>query len=166
MPGLILFAYGIILFSVQTSLMDKLAISGVMPDLALIATVFCAITLSAGRGFAAGCVIGLAQDCLSGGLLGVNTLSKSLIAHTFCQLKGKILVEGVVPLFVFLLIASIFDSLVFYGSTLLLFQNPPSLESFLSSMPIYVVYNAIVGPFLILFFNRNFQWWSRKLQSS
>ncbi|QPJ60492.1 MAG: rod shape-determining protein MreD [Candidatus Nitronauta litoralis] len=166
MPGLILFAYGILLFSIQTSLMDKFAISGVTPDFALIATVFCAVTFSPGRGFAAGCVLGFVQDCLSGGLLGVNTLSKSLIAHTFCQLKGKIMVEGPVPVFVFLLVASVFDSLIFFGSTLLLFRNPPSLETFLGNMPVYVLYNAIVGPFLILFFNRSFQWWNQKLQTS
>lgn len=145
--------------------MGKLAISGVTPDFALIATVFCAVTFSPGRGFAAGCALGFVQDCLSGGLLGVNTLSKSLIAHTFCQLKGKIMVEGPVPVFVFLLIASVFDSLVFYGSSLLLFQSPPSLETFLSNMPVYVLYNAVVGPFLILFFNKNFQWWNQKLQT-
>ncbi len=166
MPGLILFVYGVFLFSIQTSLVDQLAIAGVVPDLALIATVYCSVTFAPARGFAAGCLLGFVQDCLSGGLLGVNTLSKSLIAHMFCQLKGKIMVEGVVPVFVFLLVASFFDSLIFYGSTLLLFQNPPSLESFLSQMPLYIIYNALAGPLLILFFNRNFKWWTQRLRTS
>jgi len=82
------------------------------PDLALIATMYCAMKLPANRGWWAGCVLGFVQDCLSGGILGVNTFSKSLMAYIIFLLRRKILVEGVVPVCVFLLIASLFDGLV------------------------------------------------------
>ncbi len=166
MAVLIIFIYGVLLFAIQTSFLPTFAISGVTPDLALIATVFCATRLPGNRGLWVAGLLGLMQDSLTGGILGVNTLSKCIIAHTFCELKGKILVDGTLPLLMFVLIASFFDGLVFYGTTWMLFENPPVPDWFLGKLPLYALYNAIITPSLIYFFNRNLQWWSSRLQTS
>lgn len=164
MVVLIFCIYGALLFAIQTSLLNGIAVSGVTPDLVLIAAVYCAMMLPADRGRWVGCGLGIVQDCLSGSILGVNTLSKGLITHTFTSLKNKIMVEGVVPVSVFLLAASIFDGLIFYVTTRMLFKTPP-VEGFLfTELPLYAVYNALVGPVVFYLLNRNRDWWMRKLQ--
>lgn len=166
MATLVIFLYGVVLFAVQTTLVPKFPVSGVVPDLALIATVYCAFTLSFSRGLFAGFLLGFAQDCLSGVMLGVNTISKSLIAHIFCQLKGKIIVEGPIPVFVFMFLASLCDGVVFYISSLMLLQNPLSPEKFFGGLPVYALYNAVLGPVLVMVFDRNFKWWAGRLKVS
>ena len=76
----------ILLFSIQTTWLGMFSIGGVIPDLALIWVVFCAVHYSRTIGIGSGIVIGILQDSLSGGLLGVNTLSKSFIGFFFSAL--------------------------------------------------------------------------------
>ena len=87
----------ILLFSLQTSLMSYFSVGGVTLDLALILAVYCGVLLKGDRGIWVGFAIGLAQDCLSGSLLGVNTLSKSIIGFTFSTLKDKLMVSDLFP---------------------------------------------------------------------
>ena len=89
----------IFLFSLQTSLMSYFSVGGVTLDLALILAVYCGVLLKGDRGIWVGFAIGLAQDCLSGSLLGVNTLSKGVIGFTFSTLKDKLMVIGFVSCF-------------------------------------------------------------------
>ena len=80
----------ILLFSIQTTWLGMFSIGGVIPDLALIWVVFCAVHCSRNFGIGSGIVMGILQDSLSGGLLGVNTFSKSFIAFFFSAAIGII----------------------------------------------------------------------------
>jgi len=133
-----------LLLSFQTTLLDLFSVYGVRPDLALILTVYCAIILGEYPGIAVAMTIGFLQDCLSGGLLGVNTLSKSLIGFAFANLKNKLVLEGPVPVGTFLAIASIFDGLIYYLTSLVLFRQVP-FGQFFSTLLIFALYNALVG---------------------
>ena len=152
----------ILLFSLQTSLMSYFSVGGVTLDLALILAVYCGVLLKGDRGIWVGFAIGLTQDCLSGSLLGVNTLSKSIIGFTFSTLKDKLMVIGFVPISVILFAASFFDGLVYYLilTTLLKAQIPFSF--LFSTLPIYAMYNALVGPILFFFINWSKKWALRK----
>lgn len=152
----------IILFSFQTSLMSYFSVGGVTLDLALILAVYCGVLLKGDRGIWVGFAIGLVQDCLSGSLLGVNTLSKSIIGFTFSTLKDKLIVIGFVPISVILFAASFFDGLVYYlvVTTLLKAQIPFSF--LFSTLPIYAMCNALVGPVLFFFINWSKQWALRR----
>ena len=61
MATMVVLVYGLVLFAVQTTLAPMLAVSDIIPDLALIATVYCAITLSFSQGLASGFLLGFAQ---------------------------------------------------------------------------------------------------------
>ena len=143
----------VLLLSFQTTLLDLFSVYGVRPDLALILTVYCAIILEEHPGIAVAFTIGFLQDCLSGGLLGVNTLSKSLIGFAFANLKTKLVLEGPVPVGTFLAIASIFDGLIYYLTSLVLFQQAP-LDQFFPTLLIFALYNALVGVIGFYFLNR------------
>ena len=123
----------ILLFSLQTSLMSYFSVGGVTLDLALILAVYCGVLLKGDRGIWVGFAIGLIQDCLSGSLLGVNTLSKSIIGFTFSTLKDKLMVIGFVPISVILFAASFFDGLVYYLISDHTSQGPNSISVFYSA---------------------------------
>ena len=94
------------LFSVQTSLLGMFSLAGVTPDLILIVAVYCGIHSKKYSGICLAVLIGFYQDCLSGGLLGVNSLSKDLTGLFFCALKDKIFVEGPIPISFFIFFAT------------------------------------------------------------
>ena len=152
----------IFLFSLQTSLMSYFSVGGVTLDLALILAVYCGVLLKGDRGIWVGFAIGLAQDCLSGSLLGVNALSKGIIGFTFSTLKDKLMVIGFVPVSVILFAASLFDGLLYYLSLTTLLKAKIPFSFLFSTLPIYAMYNALVGPILFFFINWSKQWALRR----
>ena len=147
----------IVLFSIQTSLLSAFSVSGVTLDLALIIAVYFGVLSRGDRGIWAGFFIGLFQDFLSGSLLGINTLSKSLIGFTFSTIKDKLMVVGFVPISLILFASSIFDGLIYYVVATALLQAQIPFSFLFNTLPIYAMYNALVGPILFFFIN-----WSRK----
>ena len=162
---LIFFIYLVLIFSLQTTLLDLFSIGGITPDLALILTVYCATLLRGNGGIAMGFGLGFVQDCLSGGVLGINTLSKSLIGFTFSTLKSKLVVEGFVPVAAFLFVSSIFDGLVFYIASLILFKSGTPLAVLFPNLLVFAIYNALIGPILFYFMDKNKNWMIRRFSN-
>ena len=113
-------------------------------------------------GIGSGIAMGLLQDSLSGNLLGVNTLSKSLIGLFFSTLKDKFFVEGVIPIATFLVLSSVFDGLVFYFSMNTVLKGEVVSSFLYQSLPVYSFYNGLVGPVLFLIFDRLNNWLKSK----
>ena len=153
----------IILLSIQTTLLGMFSIGGVVPDLALIWVVYCGVHCSRTMGIGSGIVMGILQDSLSGGLLGLNTLSKSFIAFFFGVLRDKFFVEGVVPVAFFLVASSLFDGLVFYFSINTVLKGEVAPSFLYQSLPAYSIYNGVVGPILFLLFDKFNNWLKSKL---
>ena len=154
----------VFLFSIQTTWLRMFSIGGVTPDLVLIWVVFCAVHCSRNIGIGSGIVMGILQDSLSGGLLGVNTLSKSFIGFFFSALKDKFFMEGVLPIAFFLAISSLFDGLVFYLSMNTVLEGEISSSFLYQSLLIYSFYNAVVGPIMFLVLNQTNNWLHSKIQ--
>ena len=150
----------IVLFSIQTTWLGLFSVGGVVPDLALIWVVYCGVRFPKVMGVGFGIATGILQDSLSGGLLGVNTLSKSFIGLFFSALKDKIFVIGVIPVAFFLTLSSLFDGLVFYFSMNTVLQGEVPSTFLYQKLPVYSLYNGLIGPFLFLILNR-FQNWLR-----
>ena len=144
----------IILFTIQTTWLEMFSIVGVVPDLALIWVVYCGVHFSKTMGIGSGILTGILQDSLSGGLLGVNTLSKSFIGFFFTALKDKFFVEGVIPVSFFLVASSLFDGLVFYISMNTVLKGEVASSFLYQSLPAYSIYNGIVGPILFSLLNQ------------
>ena len=148
----------VFLLSAQTTWLELFSFGGVTPDLALIWVVYCAVRYSRAGGIGAGITMGLIQDGLSGGLLGVNTLSKSLIAYFFSTLKDKFFVEGVIPIGIFLILSSLFDGLVFYFSMGTILKGEVAPSFLYQSLPVYSIYNALIGPFMFMVLDKINDW--------
>jgi len=141
---------GIFLFSAQTTWLNLFSFGGVTPDLALIWVVYCGVGCSHAGGIGAGIFIGLIQDSLSGGLFGVNTLSKGLIGYFFSTLKDKFFVEGAIPIGIFLIVSSVFDGLVYYLAMGTILKGDVASSFLYQSLPVFSLYNALMGPVMFL----------------
>ncbi|MCF8720176.1 rod shape-determining protein MreD [Nitrospina gracilis] len=135
----------LVLFTFQTTLLDVVSVGGVRPDLVLILAVYCAIILDGDAGVVMAVALGFFQDCLSGDLLGVNTLSKGLIGFVFANLKGKLVLEGFGPIGTFFALASLFDGMIYYLVSVFIFKAHLSFGVFFPSLLIFTAYNAGVG---------------------
>ncbi len=155
----------VFLFSAQTTWLEIFSFGGVTPDLILVWVVYCGVRYSRSSGIGAGIALGLAQDSLSGGLLGVNTLSKSLIAYFFSTLKNKFYVEGMIPIGIFLIVSSIFDGLVFYFSMGTILKGEVASSFLYQSLPIYSIYNALIGPFMFVVLDKIDDWLQPKMSN-
>lgn len=154
----------VILFSIQTTWLEIFSIGGVVPDLALIWVVYCGVHCSRSMGIGSGIATGILQDSLSGGLLGVNTLSKSFIGFFFATLKDKFYVEGVIPIAFFLILSSLFDGLVFYFSMNTVLKGEVASSFLYQSLPVYSIYNGLVGPIIFLVLNGLNNWLKSKMR--
>ena len=155
---LILIIYLVLVFSIQTSILGLVSVAGVTPDLALIFVVYCGIHFQRNAGVGVGFLVGLLQDLLSGRLLGVNTLSKSLIGFFFSTLKEKFMVKGPIPICFFLVTASLADAFVYYFSMVSLLKARISGDFLFPSLFIYLIYNALAGLLLFYVLDKNLRW--------
>jgi rod shape-determining protein MreD len=152
----------VFLFSAQTTWLELFSFGGITPDLALVLVVYCGVRHSRTVGIGAGVFMGLVQDSLSGGLLGVNTLSKGIIGYFFSTLKDKFYVEGIVPIGIFLIFSSIFDGLVFYFSMVTILKGEVASSFLYQSLPVYSIYNALIGPIMFVFLDKINGWLQSK----
>ena len=138
----------IFLLSAQTTWLELFSFGGVTPDLALIWVVYCAVRYSRAGGIGAGTTIGLIQDSLSGRLLG----------YFFSTLKDNFFVEGMIPIGIVLVLSSIFDGLVFYFSMGTILKGEVASSFLYQSLPIYSIYNALIGPFMFIVLDKINSW--------
>ncbi len=138
----------ILIFTVQTTFLELFSVGGVTPDLALIFVVYCGIHFQRNGGIGMGVLVGFIQDCLSGALFGVNTLSKGLTGLFFSALKDKIMVEGFLPTSFFLIATSLFDGMIYFSAITSLMGAQIKGDFMFSSILVFGVFNAVAGHFL------------------
>ena len=152
----------VLLLSIQTTLSTMFFWGSVAPDLILIAAVYCGIHLKKSRGIWLAALIGFFQDCLSGGLLGVNFLSKGLVGLFFCVIKDKIIVQGIIPIGFFIFATSLVDGMIYFVSMTSLLGGQIKGNFLFSSIILFGVCNAVIAPFLFYMFDKARQWLYRK----
>ena len=146
--SLLLMAFGGSL--VQSSVVPSWSVGGVTPDLPLILTVLVALR----RGPEAGCLVGFAtgilQDATSGGLLGVQALSRALAGFAMGLLPGRLWVGHPliqIPGFMLLTVA---EGFLRFG-VLQLFHFPAPLGELLTHVILpQALYNGFAGAACVL----------------
>ena len=150
------------LLSIQTTFLRVVFPGNVVPDLILIVAVYSGIHLKKSRGIWLAALIGFFQDCLSGGLLGVNFLSKGLVGLFFCVIKDKIIVQGIIPVGFFMFATSLVDGMIYFVSMTSLLGGQIKGNFLFSSIILFGVCNAVIAPFMFYMFDRTRQWLHRK----
>ncbi len=152
----------VLLLSIQTTFLAIFFPGNVVPDLILIAAVYSGIHLKKSKGIWLAALIGFFQDCLSGGLLGVNFLSKGLVGLFFCVIKDKIIVQGIIPIGFFIFSTSLVDGMIYFLAMTSLLGGQIKGNFLFSSIILFGVYNAVIAPFLFYMFDQARQRLHRK----
>ena len=150
------------LLSIQTTFLRVVFPGNVVPDLILIVAVYSGIHLKKSRGIWLAALIGFFQDCLSGGLLGVNFLSKGLVGLFFCVIKDKIIVQGIIPVGFFMFATSLVDGMIYFVSMTSLLGGQIKGNFLFSSIILFGVCNAVIAPFMFYMFDKARHWLHRK----
>ena len=93
-------------------------------DLPLIIIVYAALQRDAIKAVLFGSIAGLAVDALSGGLLGANGFSKTLIAFVVSEIARRVYMDNLLLRIPVIAGASLMDDMVYYGLHRLLGQEP------------------------------------------
>jgi len=136
----------------QSSVVPSWSIGGVTPDLPLILTALIALRRGPETGCLVGFVSGLFQDAASGGLLGVQALSRALAGFVMGLLPGRVWVSHPLVQIPGLLLLTIAEGLLRFG-LLQLFHYPARLgELFVHVILPQALYNGFVGAACVLAF--------------
>ncbi len=101
--------------TIQTSLSAFLARHGVSIDVVALVVMYFGLTAGPESGLLAGAVGGLGQDALSGGILGVGGLVKTVVGFGAGVVGSQFIVTGLLPRFVVLVAGTALDVLGFLG---------------------------------------------------
>ncbi len=93
-------------------------------DFPLIIVVFAALQRNSIRAIFFGTLSGIAVDALSGGLLGANGFSKTLIAYMVSEMTRRVYLDNLLLRIPVIAGACLIDDLVYYGLHWLLGQPP------------------------------------------
>ena len=95
-------------------------------DFPLIIVVYAALERNTIRALLFGTVAGIAMDALSGGLLGANGFSKTLVAYLVSELARRVYLDNLLLRIPVIAGACLLDDLIYYGTHRLLGQIPPA----------------------------------------
>jgi rod shape-determining protein MreD len=130
---------------VQCTVVPVVGIGGVVPDVPVVLTVLLALRFGAEAGCLTGFALGLAQDVVIGGPLGLNALSKALVGFVAGDLPRWILVtRPIVPVGLAVL-ATVLDGLARFA-LLQLFHYPAPLGELLARVIVpQAGYNGVLA---------------------
>ncbi len=123
-------------------------------DFPLIVVVYAALQGSSIRSLFYGTFAGIAVDALSGGLLGANGFSKTLIAFVVSEMVRRVYLDNLLLRIPVIAGACLLDDLVYYGMHRLLGQQPTG--EFITTVAYSIIGTTIAGTIIFLILNNIF----------
>ncbi len=118
-------------------------------DFPLIIVVYAALQRNSVRALFFATIAGISVDALSGGLLGANGFSKTLIAFVVSEIARRVYLDNLLLRIPVIAGACLLDDLVYYGMHKLLGQVPVS--PLLETIAYTLIGTTIVGTIVYLF---------------
>lgn len=118
-------------------------------DLPLIIVVYAALQRNSIKALFLGTFAGIAVDALSGGLLGANGFSKTLVAFVVSEIARRVYLDNLLLRIPVIAGACLLDDLVYFGMHRLLGQN--LLNPLVVTMAYTLIGTTIAGTFIYLF---------------
>lgn len=145
---------GIVIFLLETVVIDLFTIGGIKPDFILIVSIYGGLCLNKNTAATIGFMFGLVQDALSFKMMGINSLSKCLIGFSIGSLREKILGENLLVQYLFTFISTFLNGIIF----LLILKGLLLMEietfGFFWSLFIQGIYNSLLAPPIFLLLNK------------
>jgi rod shape-determining protein MreD len=118
-------------------------------DFPLIIVVYAALQRNSLRAILFGTFSGLAVDALSGGLLGANAFSKTLIAYIVSEIARRVYMDNLLLRIPVIAGACFLDDAIYYGLHRLLGQEPSG--QFFVVAGYMIIGTTVAGTFIYLF---------------
>lgn len=117
-------------------------------DFPLIIVVYAALQRNAIRAIIFGTIAGISVDALSGGLLGANGFSKTLVAYVVSEIARRVYLDNLLLRIPVIAGACLLDDLIYYGMHRLLGQgsSAPVIETIAYSL----IGTTIIGTLVYL----------------
>ncbi len=117
-------------------------------DLPLIVVVYAALQRNSIRALLFGTIAGLSIDALSGGLLGANGFSKTLIAYMVSEIARRVYLDNLLLRIPVIASACLLDDFIYYGMHRMLGQTPSA--PLVETMAYTLVGTTIIGTITFL----------------
>ena len=114
----------VVALAVQTSLSGLTMTGASMVNLVLVAVVYAALVFGPITGLMAGTAGGVAQDALAGGIVGIGSLSKTIVGFLAGLLGAHFIVAQPLPRFVMFVSASVVHEICYQGLSALVEVRP------------------------------------------
>jgi len=134
----------VVALAAQTTLSGLTMTGASMVNLVIVAVVYAALVFGPITGLMAGTAGGLAQDALAGGIVGIGSLSKTIVGFLAGLLGAHFIVAQPLPRFVMFVSASVVHEICYQGLSALVEVRPLRLAYGPVSTPAAI--NGIVGP--------------------
>ena len=146
--------FGLMIVSViviQTTFVYTLSIYGIYPDLILILTIYFAFKSEENKGVIIGASLGLLQDILSSGLLGLNFFTKGLIAFLIKDIRNNIAIDYPVSQITIIFSSAFLEGILTLIILKIFFPNEYVFQIFSGVILYRAVYCSLIGiPLLAL----------------
>lgn len=151
MPSIILIITGLVVLVIQTSILGYFNIRGVTPNMVLIIVVYYALSKTPAKSQFYGFCFGILEDCLSGSILGMNAVSKTIIGFLGGYVRRQILISNIFIQAVIIFFASAVDGHLIYLYMRIFGDKSPYLVRLKTIIVPETVLNTVIGPFFLLF---------------
>jgi rod shape-determining protein MreD len=130
---------------VQCTVVPVFGIGGVVPDLPIVLTVLLALRFGPEAGCLTGFALGLAQDAVAGGPLGLHALSKALIGFAAGDLPRWILIRRPIVPVALAILATVVDGLARFALLQAFHYPAPLGELFTRVIVPQAGYNGVLA---------------------
>lgn len=138
----------------QSTILSTYSIKGTVPDMLLIFVVFYALFNGSSKGAAYGIVCGLLEDLYMGRCIGLNALSKGIVAYAVSKFQGNLFRENVLVGVVTVLVSTLLNSILMGLIALTSFDVFNLNFSILTSILYQTCYNTLLSiPLYIWYYN-------------
>ena len=137
----------------QSTILSRVAIRGVRPDLALIVLVFVSLRRGSMVGQVSGFATGFLEDLMNVSPLGFHSLMRTIIGFLYGLLSGNVFIDPFLMPIILAVVATLLKGLI-SGIVSALFGIASSgFITFTGRLWIEMGYNGVVAPFLFALLN-------------
>jgi rod shape-determining protein MreD len=137
----------------QSTLLQKIAIAGVKPDLALLVLIFVSMRRGSMVGQISGFATGFLEDVMNVSPLGFHSLLRTVMGFLYGLLSGNVFVDPFLMPIVLAVIATILKGILSGIVSALFGITASGFMTFAGRILIEAGYNGVIAPFLFALLN-------------
>ncbi len=137
----------------QSTILGRIAIRGVRPDLAMLVLVFVSLRRGPMVGQMSGFVSGFLEDLMNVSPLGFHSLLRTVIGYLFGLLSGNVFIDPFLMPIILAVVATLLKGILSGIVSAVFGIESSGFITFTGRLWIEVGYNGIVAPFLFALLN-------------